>query len=119
MPCSDGVSLEFAKSYGEFLQRYSCAQLTRVGWSIVDFIEGGISSSGQYASIGLYAKIFLAEDVTGKRRVIYIPAPKEAVFDEKQDVKLIIGQEAATEFSILTGRNYTFRHGTLWGSTVP
>lgn len=118
-PYSDAMSLAAVHTFGEFISRYSCAMLSAVGWSEGDLVEVGTVKAGHYACIGLYAKIFLKDEQTGKRRHVYIPAPVDNIFTEKQEVKLVIGQEVAKEFSLLTGKPFSFRHGALWGDSTP
>lgn len=116
-----GDDISRAEIFATILQQYTNAAVEFVSVTEGKNLEG-VTHSGDYGHVGLFAKLLIRQNDTHKLYAIIIPAPKESLFigsdDEGWQVKQDIGEAITAEYAALAGKAFTYETGWLCGSSM-
>ena len=112
---SDPTSLSAMQTFADTLKNFSQAEMTYQSFTQGEVVEGDTQGDGDYANIGLIAKVFVRDQSDQKIWEIPIPSPTDSMLDADQEVTPAAGDEIALAYKLLTGKNVLFEHGALAG----
>lgn len=112
-----GSNIALIERFAQTLQEYSLAKISKVAATQIRLLTAAAERSGDYGSLLLAARLYLAcaaDDVTYG---INLPAPIDTMFDDDQTVLAPVGKKLAAAYTLMSGKQVTFLHGALVGDT--
>jgi len=117
--CSHGLDFAAVERFAQQIAPYSNAAITKIALTKNKLFDGQEQASPGLLHVGLLAKFQVRSRANGKLYEIDIPAPVYEVFenpgDQNWQVKYSVGQAITEFYNDLSGEEFDFEEGWLWG----